>query len=172
MEKPVKKFKEFKHNYIQRINEGEHSEDSEKIWFKIIDQVDFEQIKSMATKHFSRDFSWCDDENDLWNELDFRGYFDEFCEILNRVYSDLLDDTQIDGVSEGKVSDSHSTGHSIMYRGEEFPGYNRPKLYDGEKNYKFRVLARVGDTVKTINFGRHGEQYSKLSKKYWEATWK
>lgn len=75
---------------------------------------------------------------------------------------------------EGKVGDVQHIGNALKYRNETFPGWNHPKRNDNGK-YKFRVLAREGEKVKVINFGKVGEdrkQLSKLSKKYWEATWK
>lgn len=76
---------------------------------------------------------------------------------------------------EGKVSDVETVGNNLKYRNEHFPGWNQPKRYEGKKKYKFRVLAREGEKVKIINFGKLGDdkkQLSKLSKKYWEATWR
>jgi hypothetical protein len=75
---------------------------------------------------------------------------------------------------EGKIEDVEHIGHGVKYKNEIFPGLNLPKRQE-HKKYKFRVLAREGDKVKTINFGRvdtDKKQLSKLSKKYWEATWK
>ena len=44
-------------------------------------------------------------------------------------------------------------GDKIIYRGEEFPGFNKPKKYTGNGKYKFRVLAKDGDEIKIVNFG-------------------
>lgn len=42
---------------------------------------------------------------------------------------------------------------TITYRGEEFPGFNKPKKYSGKGKYKKRVLAKEGDKIKIINYG-------------------
>lgn len=41
---------------------------------------------------------------------------------------------------------------AIVYRGEKFSGYNKPKRTPS-KNKKFAVLAKQGETVKLIRFG-------------------
>lgn len=77
-----------------------------------------------------------------------------------------------DIVNEGKVEDVESVAGGLRYHNEHFPGYNSPKKYDGKKNYKYRVLAREGDKIKTINFGKKEKEpitTNKLSKKYWES---
>lgn len=77
---------------------------------------------------------------------------------------------------EGKVEDVEHTGHGIKYRNELFPGMNQPKKYEGKGKHKYRVLAREGDRVKVVNFGKRydskKESITKLSKKYWEHYWK
>jgi len=40
----------------------------------------------------------------------------------------------------------------LKYRGETFPGYNKPKK-SSAKSSKFTVLAKKGDKVKKVNFG-------------------
>lgn len=154
------------------ITEGEHSEESEEIWFQALKLLGVDGMRKAAQECYpDRDFSWCETESDLWNELDYRGYFDEFCEtfLVNRL-------PELESfITEGKVQDVEPIGNQLKYRNEHFPGWNHPKRYEGKKNYKFRVLAREGDRVKIINFGKVGEdkkQLSKLSKKYWEATWR
>ena len=42
---------------------------------------------------------------------------------------------------------------SVTYRGETFPGYNKPKRYTGSGRFKKRVLAKKGDKVKIVNYG-------------------
>lgn len=49
--------------------------------------------------------------------------------------------------------DYGTKGDKIIYRGEEFSGFNEPKKYVGNGKYKFRVLAKEGDDIKVINFG-------------------
>jgi len=80
----------------------------------------------------------------------------------------------------------------IIYRGEKFPGYNKPKKYKGKGKFKKRVLAKEGDKIKILNYGhkdyedytthkdkdrrknfraRHNcdpvSNLSKLTKRYW-----
>ena len=53
---------------------------------------------------------------------------------------------------------------AIEYRGEKFSGYNKPKRTPN-KNKKFAVLAKQGETVKLVRFG-----YPKMTiKKYQPA---
>ena len=40
----------------------------------------------------------------------------------------------------------------VVYRGERFSGYNKPKRTSG-KNKKFAVLAKQGQDIKLIRFG-------------------
>lgn len=51
---------------------------------------------------------------------------------------------------------------NIEYRGEKFPGYNKPKRYKGKGKYKFRVLAKEGDDIAIVNFGH--KDYSDFTK--------
>lgn len=51
---------------------------------------------------------------------------------------------------------------SIVYRGETFPGYNKPKIYKGDGKYKKRVLAKEGDKIRIVNFG--DRNYSDFTK--------
>lgn len=49
----------------------------------------------------------------------------------------------------------------VHYRGEEFPGYNKPKRAPEGSPKKMRVLAKKGDEVKVVNFGQRGyEDYT------------
>jgi hypothetical protein len=45
---------------------------------------------------------------------------------------------------------------TVIYRGEEFPGYNKPKKAPAGSPKKMRVLAKKGDKVKIVNFGQKG----------------
>ncbi len=45
---------------------------------------------------------------------------------------------------------------SIEYRGEEFAGYNKPKLTSSHPTKSHAVLAKDGDTIKLIRFGEQG----------------
>jgi hypothetical protein len=44
----------------------------------------------------------------------------------------------------------------IMYRGEKFPGFNKPKNAPAGSPKKKVVLAKKGDKVKKIGFGYRG----------------
>jgi len=48
---------------------------------------------------------------------------------------------------------------SIEYRGEKFAGYNKPKRTPGASK-SHAVLAKEGDKVKLIRFGKQGVQGS------------
>lgn len=56
--------------------------------------------------------------------------------------------SSIEKLSNGKV----------RYRGEIFPGINKPKRYRGPHKYKFRVLSKDSDEIKIINFGHSDYQ--------------
>ena len=45
---------------------------------------------------------------------------------------------------------------TIVYRGERFSGYNKPKRTPGHKTKSHAVLAKQGDRVKLIRFGQQG----------------
>tara|TARA_B100000214_G_scaffold305314_1_gene236224 strand:- start:558 stop:2135 length:1578 start_codon:yes stop_codon:yes gene_type:complete len=59
----------------------------------------------------------------------------------------------------------------IKYRGETFPGYNKPKTAPSGSKHKKRVLAKKGDKVKVVNFGARGykHNYSAKAKKSYLA---
>lgn len=59
----------------------------------------------------------------------------------------------------------------IKYRGETFPGYNKPKQAPAGSKHKKRVLAKKGDKVKVVNFGARGykHNYSPEAKKNYLA---
>lgn len=44
----------------------------------------------------------------------------------------------------------------VRYRGESFPGFNKPKKAPPGSAKKMRVLAKKGDKVKVVNFGQRG----------------
>lgn len=50
----------------------------------------------------------------------------------------------------------------IEYRGERFPGFNKPKQAPAGSKAKMRVLAKKGEKVKVVNFGLRG--YSDFTK--------
>jgi hypothetical protein len=45
---------------------------------------------------------------------------------------------------------------AIIYRGERFAGYNKPKRTPGHPTKSHAVLAKEGDTIKLIRFGQQG----------------
>lgn len=51
-----------------------------------------------------------------------------------------------------KASSIKKEGGKLKYRGETFPGFNKPKRSKGG-NKKFAVLAKKGDEVKLVRFG-------------------
>ena len=50
----------------------------------------------------------------------------------------------------------------VMYRGERFPGFNKPKAAPPGDSHKKRVLAKKGNKVKIVPFGLRG--YSDYTK--------
>lgn len=46
----------------------------------------------------------------------------------------------------------------VVYRGERFAGYNKPKRTPGHPKKSHAVLAKQGDKVKLIRFGQQGVQ--------------
>ena len=64
-------------------------------------------------------------------------------EEVNQYYLELYESNGVERTSSGK----------IKYRGELFPGFNKPKRYKGTGKYKFRVLAKDGDKMRVVNFG-------------------
>jgi hypothetical protein len=59
----------------------------------------------------------------------------------------------------------------VAYRGEEFEGYNKPKLTPEHSSKKAAVLAKEGDTIKLIRFGQqgYGHNYSEEARKSYLA---
>lgn len=60
-----------------------------------------------------------------------------------------------------KASNVKREGGKLVYRGQEFEGFNKPKdAPDGDKHKKV-VLAKKGDEVKLVRFGLRGmEDYT------------
>tara|TARA_B100000214_G_scaffold365550_1_gene333440 strand:- start:30 stop:788 length:759 start_codon:yes stop_codon:yes gene_type:complete len=54
----------------------------------------------------------------------------------------------------------------IKYRGQTFPGYNKPVRNDAGGTHKMKVLAKKGDKVKVVRFGHrsYGHNYSPKAK--------
>lgn len=76
-------------------------------------------------------------------------------------------------LNEGKVKNVQIFPNMVRYNNEDWANFNYPKRYVGKKNFKWRVLARVGDEVKPINFGNKNATKAKpmnrLSKTFWES---
>ena len=68
----------------------------------------------------------------------------------------MLQLTQL--INESLSNIERLSNGKIKYRGEIFPGFNKPKRYHGPKKYKFRVLAKDNDELKIINFGHSDYQ--------------
>lgn len=60
---------------------------------------------------------------------------------------------------------------SITYRGENFPGFNKPKTAPKGDKHKKVVLAKKGDQIKVVHFGArgYGHNYSAKAKKSYLA---
>ena len=54
---------------------------------------------------------------------------------------------------------------AITYRGETFEGYNKPKRTSKHPTKSHVVLAKEGDTIKTIRFGEQGASTAGKPKK-------
>jgi len=50
------------------------------------------------------------------------------------------------------INFDNNSKNKINYRNESFPGFNIPKEYKGNGNYKYRVLAKDGNKISVINF--------------------
>lgn len=52
-------------------------------------------------------------------------------------------------------------GGKLIYRGESFPGFNKPKQAPAGDEKKFVVLAKEGDQIAKVKFGQRGyEDYT------------
>lgn len=75
--------------------------------------------------------------------------------------------------SQVRVAKATSSGKkkTVTYRGEEFEGYNKPKLTPDHPSKKAAVLAKVDGTVKLIRFGQqgYGHNYSEEARKSYLA---
>lgn len=59
----------------------------------------------------------------------------------------------------------------IEYRGEIYPGFNKPKNNSGASKHKKVVLAKKGDEIKVVRFGHkdYGHNYSKEARENYLA---
>lgn len=69
------------------------------------------------------------------------------------LFEEIIVNFEFEEVFEGKASDVERVKGGIKYRGEIFPGFNKPKKYSGKGKFKKRVLAKEGDEIKVLNFG-------------------
>lgn len=95
-----------------------------------------------------------------------------------------------DFLLENSLDKLNESDYKIEYRGEYFPGYNKPKRAPAGDKHKYRVLAKEGDEIGIVSFGARGYEdflqhkdpirrenfrsrmqcdktYSKLTAKYW-----
>lgn len=57
-----------------------------------------------------------------------------------------------------KASQIKREGGKLIYRGKEFPGFNKPIKAPAGSDKKKVVLAKKGDEVKMVSFGHRGYQ--------------
>lgn len=59
----------------------------------------------------------------------------------------------------------------IEYRGESYPGFNKPKRNTSGSKHKQVVLAKKGDEIKVVKFGHkdYGHNYSSEARKNYLA---
>lgn len=55
-----------------------------------------------------------------------------------------------------KASDVKREGGKLVYRGKEFPGFNKPVNAPSGDSHKKMVLAKKGEDVKLVKFGLRG----------------
>ena len=71
-----------------------------------------------------------------------------------------------------KASDIQRNGDgTISYRGQTFPGFNKPKEAPEGDKHKRMVLAKKGDEVKVVRYGArgYGHNYSEAARKSYLA---
>jgi hypothetical protein len=90
-------------------------------------------------------------------------YFNDF------IFENYFKDENFGEVFEAKASKAERTKDGIIYNGEKFPGFNKPKSYKkgvhGKGDYKKRVLAKEDDEIKIVNYGHR--DYSDYYRRYW-----
>ena len=62
------------------------------------------------------------------------------------------------------TKDTERTKGGVRYRGETFPGFNKPKRAPANSKKKMRVLAKKGDQIKVVEFGQKGYGHNYSSK--------
>lgn len=51
------------------------------------------------------------------------------------------------------IEDVKRVADGVRYRGEVFPGFNKPVRNTGDGKHKMKVLAKKGDQIKVVRFG-------------------
>jgi len=62
------------------------------------------------------------------------------------------------------TKDTERVKGGVKYRGEKFPGFNKPKRTSADSKKKMRVLAKKGDQIKVVEFGAKGYGHNYSSK--------
>jgi len=64
------------------------------------------------------------------------------------------------------TKDTERVKGGVVYRGERFPGFNKPKRAPSESSKKMRVLAKKGEEIKVVEFGAkgYGHNYSEAAR--------
>lgn len=57
------------------------------------------------------------------------------------------------------IKDTERKDGKVIYRDEEFPGFNKPKRAPASSDKKMRVLAKKGDEIKVVEFGQRGYKH-------------
>lgn len=99
-----------------------------------------------------------------------------------------------DFINEAFQGVERTESGKIKYRGELFPGFNKPKRAPKGDKHKYRVLAKDGNKIGIVSFGARGyddylqhkdpkrrknfrarmncdKKYSKLTAKYWVCNY-
>lgn len=81
----------------------------------------------------------------------------------------LIELNSSDGASVDKVERKKG---KVIYNGESFDGFNKPKKNTGSGKHKMLVLAKKGDRVKLIKFGNKDyEDYTQHKDKKRRASY-
>lgn len=126
----------------------------------------------------------------------------KFMEVFNALVSDGMEESKAIAIAMKQaktrtnktISKATTTAvekddkGNLIYRGEKFPGYNKPIRSDREGK-QGKVLAKKGDEIKVVHFGdpsmednysveandayyaRHGEESDIFSASYWSSKW-
>ena len=69
------------------------------------------------------------------------------------------------------MKDTKRTKGGVIYRGERFPGFNKPKRAPADSKKKMRVLAKKGENIRVVEFGQkgYGHNYSAAARRSYLA---